>query len=70
VVACDQADPTTVGREAGTAPTGIGASLAVGPLGGVLDQLGAGPGLLVVDLDLAAVPDARKVVPVLANRRF
>jgi deaminated glutathione amidase len=70
VAACDQADPTTVGREAGKAPTGIGASLAVGPLGGVLDQLGAEPGLLVVDLDLDAVDAARKAVPVLANRRF
>ena len=70
VAACDQADPTAVGLEAGRAPTGIGASLAVGPLGEVLDQLGAEPGQLVVDLDLDAVQQARKVVPVLANRRF
>ena len=70
VAACDQADPTTVGGEAGRAPTGIGASLVAGPLGGVLDQLGAEPGLLVADLDLDAVDAARKAVPVLANRRF
>ncbi len=70
VAACDQADPTTVGLAAGSAPTGIGASLAAGPLGVVLDQLGAAPGQLVVDLDLDAVQQARKVVPVLANRRF
>jgi predicted amidohydrolase len=70
VAACDQADPTTVGRAAGKAPTGIGASLVAGPLGGVLDQLGSEPGLLVADLDLDAVEEARKAVPVLANRRF
>ncbi|OLT15119.1 hydrolase [Pseudonocardia sp. CNS-139] len=70
VAACDQADPTAVGREPGTAPTGIGASLVAGPLGGVVDQLDAGPGLLVADLDLAAVDAARRTVPVLANRRF
>jgi predicted amidohydrolase len=70
VVACDQADPTTVGRDAGSAPTGIGASLAVGPLGVVLDQLGAEPGLLLVDLALDEVEQARRAVPVLANRRF
>jgi predicted amidohydrolase len=70
VVACDQADPTTVGRDAGSAPTGIGASLAVGPLGVVLDQLGAEPGLLLVDLALDEVGQARRAVPVLANRRF
>ncbi|WP_219414812.1 carbon-nitrogen hydrolase family protein [Pseudonocardia nigra] len=70
VAACDQADPTAVGREAGKAPTGIGASLVAGPLGAVVDQLGAEPGLLVVDLDLDDVTSARKSVPVLANRRF
>jgi deaminated glutathione amidase len=70
VAACDQADPTTVGREAGKAPTGIGASLVAGPLGGVIDQLGSEPDLLVVDLDLDEVRAARTSVPVLANRRF
>jgi predicted amidohydrolase len=70
VAACDQADPASVGREAGNAPTGIGASAVAGPLGGVLEQLGAEPGLLVTDLDLDAVERARAAVPVLANRRF
>jgi deaminated glutathione amidase len=70
VAACDQADPTTAGGEAGTAPTGIGASVVVGPLGGVLDQLGAETGLLVADLDLDQVKEARRTVPVLANRRY
>jgi predicted amidohydrolase len=70
VAACGQADPTTVGREAGKAPTGIGASAVVGPLGTIQDQLGAEPDLLVADLDLDAVGQARVTVPVLANRRF
>src|SRR5437867_1368283 len=34
VAACDQADPVTLGREAGAA-SGIGASLVAGPLGQV-----------------------------------
>ena len=70
IAACGQADPTTIGREAGKAPTGIGASAVVGPLGAIQDQLGAEPGLLVADLDLDAVKKARAIVPVLANRRF
>jgi predicted amidohydrolase len=70
VVACGQADPASVGREAGKAPTGIGASAVVGPLGSIQDQLGAEPDVLVADLDLDAVEKARAVVPVLANRRF
>jgi deaminated glutathione amidase len=70
VAACDQADPTTVGREAGKSPTGIGASAVVGPLGSIQAQLGAEPDLLVADLDLDAVEEARAAVPVLANRRF
>jgi len=70
VAACGQADPTTVGRDAGKAPTGIGASAIAGPLGVFVDQLGPDPGLLVADVDPGEVDAARKVVPVLANRRF
>jgi predicted amidohydrolase len=70
VAACDQADPATVGREAGPAPTGIGASAVVGPLGSIQAQLDAEPDLLVADLDLAAVEESRAAVPVLSNRRF
>ncbi|MEU9820428.1 carbon-nitrogen hydrolase family protein [Pseudonocardia alni] len=70
VVACDQADPTTVGREHGTAPTGIGYSLVAGPRGEVVDALGAEPGLLVVDVDPVAATTVREQIPVLANRRF
>lgn len=70
VVACDQADPTTLGREHGKAPTGIGYSLVAGPRGEIVDSLGAEPGLLVVDVDPAAVERVREQVPVLRNRRF
>jgi predicted amidohydrolase len=70
LAACDQADPTAVGRDAGRAPTGIGASAVAGPLGTIVAQLDEKPGLLVVDIDPAEVESARKTVPVLANRRF
>lgn len=70
VVACDQADPTTVGREHGKAPTGIGASLVAGPRGEVVGHLEAAPELLVVDVDPEQAVRTRKQIPVLANRRY
>lgn len=70
VVACDQADPTTVGREPGRAPTGIGYSTVAGPRGEVVDALGPEPGLLVVDVDPDAAGTVREQIPVLRNRRF
>ncbi|WP_432534316.1 carbon-nitrogen hydrolase family protein [Kineococcus arenarius] len=66
VLACGQADP---GVPPGAAPTGVGFSCVVDPVGAVLAGLGAGSGRLVVDLDVAAVERARAVLPVLANRR-
>ena len=36
----------------------------------VLAALGPEPGLLVVDCDLEQIPAARRLLPVLANRRF
>ncbi|ALG05817.1 carbon-nitrogen hydrolase family protein [Kibdelosporangium phytohabitans] len=71
IVACGQADPVTIGQEpSGKAPTGIGYSTVVSPLGEVRGQLGAEPGLLTVDIDTAEVAEARRIVPVLANRKF
>jgi predicted amidohydrolase len=71
VLACGQADPETIGRQPiGTAPSGIGHSMAVSPLGEVRARLGAEPGLLVVDIEPDQVRTARAAVPVLANRRF
>ncbi len=71
VLAAAQGDPLAVGREPkGSAPTGVGGSVAVSPTGEVLAQLDDEPDLLVVDVDPAAVEGARKALPVLANRRF
>lgn len=70
VVACGQADPSTVGSApAGTAPTGIGRSAVITPLGSVLAALDGQPGLLVVDLDPSVVDEVREKLPVLANAR-
>lgn len=74
VAACDQADPDTADGSSGvattsTAPRGIGHSMVVGPLGQVLHELGPGPGLLMCDLDLDQVDQARRTLPVLVNRR-
>ena len=70
VVAAGQADPSTVGPPPDTrAPTGIGHSAVVSPLGEVRARLSAEPGLLLHDVDLAEVAAARRTVPVLANRR-
>jgi deaminated glutathione amidase len=71
VAAVGQADPSTVGQPSrGSAPTGVGHSLVASPIGSVVAMLGAEPGLLVVDVDLAEVAAVRQVIPVLANRRF
>ncbi|MBW4720070.1 carbon-nitrogen hydrolase family protein [Saccharothrix obliqua] len=67
VLACGQADP---GEDLGGAPTGIGFSTVASPLGVVEGQLGAEPGVLVADVDVAAVEQARRALPVLVNRRL
>jgi predicted amidohydrolase len=55
---------------ASASPTGVGHSLIASPFGAVVAELGAEPGLLVVDLDLDEVAAARRTLPVLANQRF
>ena len=52
----------------GSAPTGIGHSVVVSPLGEVLEELDGAPGLLFADLDTTTVKEARTKLPVLANR--
>ena len=70
VVACGQGDPETIGAgPAGTAPTGIGHSAVVTPLGTALVSLGGKPELAVVDIDPASVDQVRATLPVLANAR-
>ncbi len=67
VVAVDQAVPPA--SDTGPSPTGIGHSLVVGPTGTVLLELGDQPALAVVDLDLDAVADVRRRLPVLQHAR-
>ncbi|MEW1948688.1 carbon-nitrogen hydrolase family protein [Pseudarthrobacter sp902506025] len=70
VVACGQGDPETVGAgPAGTAPTGIGHSAVITPLGKTVVALGGKPELAVVDIDPSTVDDVRTKLPVLANAR-
>jgi predicted amidohydrolase len=69
VLACGQGDPASEGIETkGSAPTGVGHSAVVSPLGEVLEELDGGTGLLFADLDPAVVKEARQKLPVLANR--
>ncbi|MFD8718151.1 carbon-nitrogen hydrolase family protein [Streptomyces sp. NPDC059629] len=66
LAAVDQADP---GTGPGPVPTGVGRSLVAGPDGTVRHDLGAGPELLVADLDIDEVAAVRRRTSVLANRR-
>ncbi|GAA3104687.1 carbon-nitrogen hydrolase family protein [Streptomyces rectiviolaceus] len=71
VAAVDQADPATGGAPAaGTAPTGVGHSMIVGPDGTVRHRVGAGPELMVTEVDADEVAAIREKIPVLANRRL
>ena len=71
LIAAGQADPRSIGDSArSSAPTGIGYSAAISPYGATLAELDAEPGLLLVDLDLELIKEARAALPVLANRRF
>ncbi|HEV2567111.1 carbon-nitrogen hydrolase family protein [Sphingomonas sp.] len=63
VVAAAQAGRHEDGRET------FGHSLAVGPWGDVLLDMGEAPGLDFVDLDLAQVAEVRSRVPALNHRR-
>ena len=65
IVAAGQADPGE--PLASSAPTGVGGSLVVSPFGDVVAAAGAGPQLLVADLDLERVTKARETIAVLRN---
>ena len=51
------------------APTGVGRSMLIDPLGVVRCDLGPSAGVTVVDADLALVETVRATLPSLANRR-
>jgi deaminated glutathione amidase len=71
LAAVDQADPVVSGRSlVAKAPAGIGHSALVGPDGTVRASLGAGPDLLIADVDPGEADTVRQAVPVLANRRL
>jgi predicted amidohydrolase len=69
IAAAGQANPgkAQAGSAAG-APTGVGGSLVASPFGEVVASAGAGPQLLVADLDLDQVAAARESIAVLRNR--
>ena len=59
----DPASPPT------RAPTGVGRSMLIDPLGVVRADLGPAPGVLVAVADIALVDSVRSTLPSLANRR-
>jgi len=68
IAAAGQADPGgTPAGESGSAPTGVGGSLVVSPFGEVVASAGADPQLLVTDIALDRVKEARETIAVLRN---
>jgi predicted amidohydrolase len=65
IAAAGQADPGE--PLASTAPTGVGGSLVVSPFGDVVASAGADPQLLVTDIALDRVTEARETIAVLRN---
>ncbi|BBX65029.1 hydrolase [Mycobacterium saskatchewanense] len=66
VAAAGQADPGQALSSSG-APTGVGGSLVVSPIGEVLASAGPHPQLVVADVDIARVAEAREAIAVLRN---
>lgn len=67
VAAAGQADPGAAHGPASGAPTGVGGSLVVSPLGEVVASAGSNPQLVVADIDIDRVAEARKSIAVLSN---
>lgn len=69
VAAAGQADPGTAHADSGSgAPRGVGGSLVVSPLGEVVASSGSKPQLVVADVDVDRVAEARESIAVLRNR--
>jgi predicted amidohydrolase len=66
VAAAGQADPGEALASSG-APTGVGGSLVTSPLGEVVASAGAHPQLVVADIDIDRVAEARDTIAVLRN---
>ncbi|WP_218220793.1 carbon-nitrogen hydrolase family protein [Nesterenkonia sp. Act20] len=70
ILACGQAEPAAAGVESiQGAPTGVGHSMLVSPLGVPLAEAGDAPELLLAEVDPAVVSHTRTMVPVLENAR-
>jgi deaminated glutathione amidase len=70
VAAVGQADPgdSLSGSGSGSgAPTGVGGSLVVSPLGEVVASTGSRPHLVVADIEVDRVAQARETIAVLSN---
>ena len=68
ILACGQGDSASVGHPVkGSAPTGVGHSVVVSPMGDILAELDGVPGLLFADLDTATVKEPRTKLPVLSQ---
>ncbi|MCG5432294.1 carbon-nitrogen hydrolase family protein [Mycobacterium sp. MYCO198283] len=70
VAAAGQAYPGDDVAASTSAPTGVGGSLLASPYGEVVAEAGADPELVVADVDLAKVTEARDTLGVLRNRRY
>jgi predicted amidohydrolase len=68
VAAAGQADPGDAHGSGSGAPTGVGGSLVVSPFGDVVASAGSQPQLVVADIDVDRVAEARKSIAVLSNR--
>jgi predicted amidohydrolase len=67
VAAAGQADPGD-GVTGSGAPTGVGGSLVVSPFGEVVASAGDRPELVIADIDVGRVAQARESIAVLRNR--
>ncbi|MGV0624326.1 carbon-nitrogen hydrolase family protein [Mycolicibacter minnesotensis] len=67
IAAVGQADPGMAADSSG-APTGVGHSMVVSPWGEIVAAGGASPQLMICDIDLDTVADARRTLAVLSNR--
>lgn len=71
VVTCDQADASLAGIYEPEGPRfGIGHSMAIDPMGQVVELLDESVGSFVITVDTDSVEKAREVVPVLATRKL
>ncbi|MDM4138680.1 MULTISPECIES: carbon-nitrogen hydrolase family protein [Mycobacterium] len=68
IAAAGQADPGDADGSGSGAPTGVGGSLVVSPFGDVVASAGSQPQLVVADVDVDRVTEARKSIAVLRNR--